>query len=51
MLQEQATNQLPLGTLIQGLQVGCEEQAIVTNCKKYGETFLNHVNAGVIWDV
>lgn len=50
MLQGQATNQSALDALIQGLQVGREGQTIVTNYKKSGQTFLNHVRAGVIRD-
>jgi hypothetical protein len=50
MLQGQATNQRLLDDLIAGLVQGREGQTVVTNYKKSGETFVNHVRAGVIRD-
>jgi PAS domain S-box-containing protein len=50
MLQGQATNQRLLDALMAGLVQGREGQTVVTNYKKSGETFVNHVRAGVIRD-
>lgn len=50
MLQGQATNISALDSLMASLQQGQEAQTLVTNYKKSGAAFLNHVQAGVIRD-